>query len=168
MSGDISVKSGAVLDFEGRSSYPLIVTALDGPEGASGTRETMADVNVSLNEVNEAPVFGELSYSFNISEGASVTDPVGSVSATDEDVSDTPTFSFVDGAGSITAATGIPFSINSSGEIRVSGSLNYEDKSSYALHVLASDRSGTSPVTVEVTITVDNVNEVPEFDRSFV
>ena len=131
-----------------------------------GTDTDQATVTIEIEDVNESPEFGEVSYSFSVPEDALLNmEVVGvpKISATDEDASDTPTFSFVDGAGSSTAATGIPFSINSSGEIRVSAALNYEDNPSYALHVLASDRSGTSPVTVEVEIIVLDVNEAPVF-----
>ena len=85
------------------------------------------------------------------------------ISATDEDVSDTPTFSFVDVAGSSTPATVPEFMISSTGAITVLSSLNHEDKSSYTLYVLASDRTGSTltPVTVEVTITIGNVDEPP-------
>ena len=162
VTGEITVTDIADLDFEGgTTSYTLTAQASDGDNDVSTI------INISVNDVNEAPVFDAAPYNFAIEESATLSTVVGTpLSAVDEDASDTPIFSFVDGAGSSTPITStIPFEIGAStGQITVSGPLDRETESSYTLYVLASDRAGSTlpPVTAEVTITVGDVDEPPE------
>ena len=76
-----------------------------------------ATVTVTVTDVNEAPVFNPSAYSFAVAEDAATDDVVGTVTATDEDTSDTLDYSITAGN------TGNVFSIDSSGQITVAGTL---------------------------------------------
>ena len=94
------------------------------------------------------PVFGQDPYSFTISDGAAVDAAVGTVSATDEDTTDTISYSITEGN-----ADG-KFAISrTSGAITVASVLDYETTPSYSLTVKASDgRGGTATAMVTVSL----------------
>ena len=109
---------------------------------------------------NQAPAFGEESYTFSIAEDAAINDAVGSVSATDADAADSVTYSISDGNTEGKFAIG-----SSTGTITVNKALDYETTPSYTLTVQATDNNGGT-ATASVTVTVTNVAEglppVPE------
>ena len=168
-SGVITLQSGQALDFETASTHRLTVRATDGGSSALTTDQ---EITITVTDVNEVPEFSPSSYNFSIEENASTSTVVGTaVTAKDEDTSDTPTYSFVDGPGSSVSATTVTdFSIDpTTGQISVAATLDYETvPTSYTLYVLASDNASSAllPVTAEVTITVTDVNEAPEFSLS--
>ena len=93
-------------------------------------------------------------YAFSVQENAAINTVVGNVSATGSG-----TLSY-----SITAGNSAnKFSMNSAtGQITLSGGLDYESTSSYTLTAQVSDGSGGTD-TATVTITVTNVDESPSF-----
>ena len=101
-----------------------------------------------------SPVFDESEYTFELAEDASVSDPVGTVSATHPDAA-TITYSITVGN------TGNVFAIGtSSGAITVDGALDFETTPSYTLTTQAEDDDEDTD-TVTVTINVTDVVEDP-------
>ena len=100
------------------------------------------------------PEFGQASYIFEVTEDAQVDDPVGTVTATDEDTDDL-TYSISVGN------TGNVFSIvDETGAIAVAAALDHETTPSYTLTVQVDDGNGGT-VTATVTISVTDVAEDP-------
>ena len=134
------------LDFEA-STVNYIMT-LQADDGSGGVATTLVLVDVT--NVNEAPEFASGSYAFNVAEDAALGAAVGSVSATDPDLtSDTLTYSITAGNGDG------KFAINSgSGAITVAATLDYETTASYSLTVQADDgNGGRDTATVHVSVT---------------
>lgn len=75
------------LDYERLSSYSLTVYAIDGKVGAS------TNLNVTVTDVNDAPVFLATPYTTQVLENQSSGTKVLKVTASDEDTSDTLTYS---------------------------------------------------------------------------
>ncbi len=101
---------------------------------------------------NRAPVFASATTSRSIAENSPASSDIGAaVTATDQD-SDalTYTLSGTD-AGSFTI-------VGSTGQLRTSAALNYEQRPSYTVTVTATDPSGDSD-SITVTINVTNVDE---------
>ncbi|MBC6399996.1 MAG: cadherin repeat domain-containing protein, partial [Ekhidna sp.] len=93
--GQITIAQGKSLDHEGTGSYTLTVTATD----AAGSNTTVqAAITITVNDVNEAPVFATDAYTRDVPENTAVDVPIGvTVSATDEDDTDTPTYEITGG-----------------------------------------------------------------------
>ncbi len=144
----------------GDNSYSVTITVSDGEHNDSYI------FTLEILDVNDAPMFtgfetrGPMkAYFFNFDEnlnGSSTPVFVGNVTATDDD-EDNLTYSFT------TAQT--KFEINSStGEITYIGSgENQEDEDSFRKAVQVSD--GNLNVSVNVLISVNDVNEAPEFNQ---
>ena len=92
----------------------------------------------------------------SVDENSPVASPIGVLSATDPDLGDTHTFSFVPGPGSTDNGK---FQIVGS-ELRLLAPANYEAKSSYSIRVRATDSEGAT-VDKIITIAVNDVNEAP-------
>ena len=145
----------AELDHETKSSYTLTVTVTDGEHSA----EITVMVTVGVDNVNEAPVFGEGdSAGRNVDENTEAGENIGDpVTATDEDVGDTLTYS-LDEMGDMS------FDIDSAtGQLMTEAALDYESgTTSYDVTVTATDSGGLTD-TIAVTIAVNDVNEAPVF-----
>ncbi len=143
-SGQLTVKSGADLDYETTTSYSLTVTASDG------TLTTDFTVTVTVTDVDEAPDGSAQTRS--VPENAAAGDKVGAPVTVTDPENKTLTY----------ALTSNEFAINaSSGQLTVKtgASLDYETKSSYSLTVTAND--GANTTSISVTINVTDVNEAP-------
>jgi len=136
------------LDYETTSSYSLTVEASDGMSSAYAT------VNISVNDVAEAPVFSPTTYSFSVNEDASYGTVVGTLTASDPQA-DPLMYTITDGD-----PTG-SFYVDSGGNLVASGMLDYESTPSYTLTIEVSDGMETDSATV--TVTVNDVVEAPEF-----
>ncbi len=150
--GQISTKTGVTYNYESKSSYSLTVTASDGKLSDSIT------VTVSLNNVNEAPAFGDgVDTTLSIDENSAAGTKVDSAfTATDPDTGDTLTYS-------LTGTDAASFTIGSStGQIATKTGViyNYEAKSSYSLSVVASDGKGGTD-SISVTVSLNDVAEAP-------
>ena len=158
--GQLRTISG--VDYGTKSSYTVTVTATD----QGGLTDTIT-VTITTNEENDAPVFsgGSSTATREVAENSPADTNVGDpISATDED-QDTLTYSLAGEAAEQTAFNDA-FQLNTStGQITVKAndSLNFEDKASYTFDIGVSDNNGGT-ATINVTINVTDVNEVPTFD----
>ena len=162
--GQITVGAGTMLDYETKTSYMVTVIATDS-YGATAS----IDVTITVTDVNEGPVFGEVQepgtkptnnapafaaatdtreVAENTAAGENIDTPVA---ATDADAGDTLIYTL----GGDDAAS---FDIDlATGQIMTKAALDFETKASYSVTVTASD--GTDDDTITVTITVTDVDE---------
>jgi hypothetical protein len=141
----------ATIDFETLNRYTLVCSATDA---ASASRTFTLTVNI-LN-VNEAPVPGASSRSFNVAENSAVNTVVGSLTATDVDAGTTLAWSITTPGNS----AGM-FGLSAGGVITVVTPPNVE---AVALHTFTATVSdGALSATTSVSITVTDVNEAPVF-----
>ena len=124
-------------------------------KASDGTNDSAAaTVTLTVTPLNDPPVV--IDGSFAINEGSSVGTTVGTVSAIDPDAPDPLTYAIT--AGNI----GGVFAIHSTtGLITVASGLDFETTPSYELTVTVTD-AGLLADTANITITVDDVNEVPQ------
>ena len=152
-SGQVTVADSAQLNYETTTSFTLSVTVSDGVHTSAAQT-----VTVSLSDVNDVTPVVTAGQSFGMAENSANGTVVGSVLATDGDV--TPT-SF--GSWTITGGTGdTAFAINpASGQVTVADSaqLNYETTTSFTLSVTVSDGVHTSAAQT-VTVSLSDVNDV--------
>ena len=165
------LKTKAALDYETKSSYSVTVSVSDGYD-AEGNADTAVDdtvaVTITVTDVEEAPDFATgasvvRSVAENTAAGVDIGQPVAAV----DDQGDSQTYTLGgDHAASfdITASTG---------QLKTKAALDYESKSSYSVTVSVSDgynAEGNADTavddTVAVTITVTDVEEIPEFAAS--
>jgi hypothetical protein len=149
--GEITVATGAALNFEGVNSYTLDVRVQD-TAGLFGIKT----ITINLSDVNETPVLtavGPLGFDENVAGGTSVTTMAGS----DVDGGQTLAYSIQSGN------TGSMFAIDANtGEITFSGSPNYESVSTYNLVVRVTDNgAGSLYAEQTVTININDINETP-------
>ena len=106
---------------------------------------------------NNPPSFADSTLEVSVAENTATGADIGSpVTATDPDAGDTLTYTL----GS-TADDG-HFAIDSnSGQLQTSGALDYENQSSYAVTVTATDGGGGLSASIAVTIKVDDVADTP-------
>ena len=154
VTGQLTVKAGAALDFEGTSKYHLAVTATDGGSPAlSGT----ATIVVSLTDVNEPPtvVEAELTVDENSVKGTFVGPPL---TFSDPDHRQTLALEIVSQTVPDVFAIGAL-----TGQLEVNTpSINFEQRQLYTVRVRITD-SGDTRLTDEavVVITVNDLNEAP-------
>ena len=138
----------AALDYETKSSYMVTVTATDGEDTAT------IDVTITVTDVNEAPEFGATAQRVvaeNTAAGENIGAPVEATDAND----DTLTYG-------LRGPDAVSFDIDTAmGQLMTKAALDYETKSIYMVTVTAND--GEDTATIDVTITVTDVNEAPEF-----
>ena len=149
------LKTRAALDYETENSYTVTVTVSDG-----SFRDTIT-VTINVTDItetpsNSAPVFTDgTSTSRTIAENSAADTNIGTaIAATDAD-DDTLTYT-------LSGTDAASFDIESTtGQLKTKAILNHESKSSYSVTVTASDNTLTD--TIDVTITISDVNEVPVF-----
>ena len=138
------IQTGQVLNREETVSYTITLRAQ-----ATGGHDT-TEVTIQVTDVNEAPAFGQDSYSRSVDENVSNgTNLGGPITAVDPD-GDTLTYT-LSGTGASS------FNVTGSGQIETAGTINYEAASSYTLTLTASD--GTLSDTATINITVNNLPE---------
>ena len=147
------LRTKAALDYESKTSYSVTITVTDGNEGTDSISVT---INVTDVKENRAPVFTDgSSTTRSVVENTGSGEDIGTaVAATDAD-KDTLTYSL----GGTDAAS---FSINSTtGQLQTKAALDHETKGSYSVTVSVSDTKLTD--NINVTITVTDGNDIPEF-----
>ncbi|MEM9003636.1 MAG: cadherin domain-containing protein, partial [Cyanobacteria bacterium P01_F01_bin.86] len=170
-SGEITVANSDALDAEVTGQFDLEVQVTDN--GSPFGRDT-ATVTITINEINEAPVFLDAPGGSPLPDGESLTvdalpeavaidDPVITVEAIDEDADDTVSYGIVSGNESGA------FAIDSeTGEITVANpdQINADIAEQFNLIVQARDNNGASSLADEVNVVIDvvNVNQNPEIE----
>ena len=156
-SGQIQTKPGVTYDHESKSSYSVTVKA-DDNNGGTAT----IDVTITVADVDEPPEFDSATATREVPENTEAGENIGApVTATDPDTGDTLTYT-------LEGADLDSFDIDSaSGQIQTKPGVTYdhESKSSYSVTVKADDNNGGT-ATIDVTITVADVDEPPEFDSA--
>lgn len=151
------IHTATALDYETTSSYILTVTAKDG---GSPANSATAQVNITVLNVDNVPVFQTSSQVSKIREDVAVGTRVVRLNATDADGNELK-FDILSGN------KGGAFEIhNKSGLITVAAKLDRETTEKYILVVKATDTSLKS-VTHNATIQVIDVNDnAPEFTQA--
>jgi len=142
--GDGTVTISGVVDFETQEYYTLQVTATD-----QDGNQAFATVAVSLNDINENPVFSPDAYDFVVGEEVPIGTSVGTVNVIDPEGASL-TLTVDDGMGS-----SVPFAVDSDGTITTAGPLDFELQSFYVLQVTATDASNNS-ATASVDVHVNS------------
>ena len=156
--GQIKVGAGTTLDYETKTknSYTVTVTANDGNGGSDSI-----DVTITVTDVNEPPEITETGGASTFNHPENDTSAVHSYAATDPE-SDSITWSLSGtdrGDFSITGGV-LTFSQTPNFEASVDANRN----NVYLVTVNADDGNGGSD-TVDVTVTVTDVNEPPTFNE---
>ncbi len=149
-SGQIRTKDP--IDYETKNSYSVLVSVSDDKKG----KDEIA-VTINVTDDNEVPEFTEgESTTRSVAENTLANSPIGDpVSATDEN-DDTLEYALV---GPDASSFGID---SSSGQLKTSASLNYEDTDSYSVSVVVSDnKGGTDEISVSINVT--DANDAPIF-----
>ena len=149
--GQVSILVGSsALNFEGISSYDLLLTAIDG-----GSPVMSASVNIAIQVVDEndnPPVFKIPLYNQVVRENAAVGMPVLTVTATDDDQNSNITYSLK------SSQNFSQFTIDhQTGVISVHQPLDYETDKVYSFNVLAYDQNHTA--SCMVIIEIEDIND---------
>jgi len=153
--GAITVTDNSSIDYETITSYTYTVSVSDGTNTSA-----IETITINITDVNDVNPVVTASQTFNIDEDEPNTTSIGTVLATDGDVTATTFSSWAIAAGN----TNSVFAINSStGELKVedNSNLDFEKTISYTLSVTVNDGTNTS-ATEDVVINVNDINdEVP-------
>ena len=151
------VTLNGVLDRENAASHNITVRAT-----STDTSFSTQTFTIAVLDVNDTPPIITAGQTFDVDEDAIVSDSVGTVVATDADITGTLS------GWTITAGNGDGvFAINAStGEITIADTtnLNHEGSDQYTLTVEVSD--GVTTVSESVTIDINDINEAPTFTSS--
>ena len=122
-----------------------------------------ATVTITVTPEDDPPVFDLSTYAFGLPEnqnGSSTPVAVGTVSATDPDVSDTPVYAIAEGD-----MTRFRIDVVSGAIGYIGAGEDFEAQGGPPVYVLmVTATAGGVPVTTTVTITVTNVDESPVFN----
>ena len=163
--GQITVKSATKLDYEGKRTYMVTVTAED-PLGASSS----IPVTIEVTNVDEAPEImrapgANVAPEFADSENGARS--VAENTVADENIGDPVEASDANGDALTYALSGpdtASFAIDpGTGQLMTLAALDYETKATYSVTVTASDSGGLS-ASIDVTITVTDVDEMATGD----
>jgi VCBS repeat-containing protein len=151
------LKAGVALNFESKASYAVTVSVLDS--GISGSSPVTVDFSLAITDVNEAPtVIGLTNTTTTLPENTSTS---SRIKVADIGIADDALGS---NAISLTGTDAASFEVSGAGLYLKAGvALNYESKTSYAVTVSALDSgvSGSTPVTVDFSLAITDVNEAP-------
>ncbi|GAA6095617.1 protocadherin gamma-A11 isoform X22, partial [Tachysurus ichikawai] len=142
------------LDREEKAQHHLTLTALDG---GKPQRSAVVKINVVVLDANDnAPVFKQRLYKTSVVENAPKGTVITTVSATDADESNQDVRYYFEHATPTEKAL---FSIDrESGEIKLTGDVDYEKHKQFKIKVQAKDHGGLTD-TAEILIDVIDVND---------
>ena len=154
-SGAISVNGD--IDRETVDSYTFTVQATDSGS-VTAQRSAVATVNIIIADINDnVPVFDQLVYRYSVREDMSIPMQLLTVSATDDDLSNSPNSRV---SYSINNGVGLFEIDDATGSFSVTSSLDFETQSSYTIQVMATDNGQPSlNSTAQIVINVINVND---------
>ena len=159
--GQISVGASAKLDYETKPEHMVTVTARD-PEGLSSSVEVtimVTDVDeapeiMRAPDANVAPAFASATTSRTVKENTAAGEDIGNPVAASDANRDALTYA-------LSGTDAASFAIDSdTGQLMTLAALDSSTKASYSVTVTASDSGGLSD-SIDVTITVTDVNEAP-------
>ena len=159
--GQIEVGSGTELDYDTKQTYMVTLTAEDS-FGSSSSIMVTIEVNpidevpeiMRAPDANVAPEFASATTSRTVAENTAAGEDIGTPVAATDNNGDALTYAL---SGTDTAS----FAIDSdTGQLMTLAALDYETKATYSLTVAASDSGGLSG-SIDVTITVTDVDEAP-------
>ena len=161
--GTITVKSGAMLDFETTSSYLLYLAVTDGggPQGAGFEATTVLQVPISVIDANDLPEFTNAVTEFNVPESAAEGTQVVVLTATDEDdaVTETPlAFSII--SQSPTDA----FDVDAqTGAVLVAADAGFDFESGVVVYNVTVGVTDSAGATTELDLTfhIEDANDAP-------
>ena len=164
--GELTVKAGAGLDFEGATqAFPFYVEVTDngGPGAAFPAKSVVSYQVISLLDANDMPEFTNAGgFAFSVAENSPAGTVVATLTATDQDdaVTGEP-LSFALTAGWPTADA---FVVDEwSGQVSVSGAVPLDFESGVTLYTVTATvtDSALAAVSVNLTLTVTNANDPP-------
>lgn len=163
----IKVKDSSKLDYDVDDNDKRLFS-FDIVTSANSLELSSARVNIKLLDMNDnAPIFEEATYKFNVPENATIGTKIGDVSATDRDYGIFGEIEYtLTGFGSNMFKTD-----SSTGGIYVKQVLDYEKQKSYSLTLFAKDGGGkgsTASIFIEVLDVNDNapIFEAAEYSRT--
>ncbi|XP_060608171.1 cadherin-7-like [Ruditapes philippinarum] len=136
----------SALDFETKSSYVIEVKATDNN---ASPNSGIATLTITVTDVNEAPEFGQASYTVCVTDGSAADTSVATFSASDQDATNTITYS-------ITGDANDDFKISTAElQVNTGKTLNTSRTAKYTLVIHATDngspvQTGTSTYTINV------------------
>ncbi|KAJ8371732.1 hypothetical protein AAFF_G00302790 [Aldrovandia affinis] len=146
------------LDRERVSVYELILTAFDG---GNPVRTDVLNISIIVLDTNDnAPVFDKQKYSVTLSENVAIGTFVIQVNATDLDSGDNGAVEYAFGEPSRGRLSELFDLDRETGEIRVKGPIDFEEKRSHEINVRAMDK-GHVPLAAHcnVFVRVEDVND---------
>ncbi|MDE0400343.1 MAG: cadherin domain-containing protein, partial [Candidatus Poribacteria bacterium] len=147
------LQTRAPLDYEQKNAYSVAVIVSDG----TLTDTIGVAINVTDVAENSAPVFASSSTERSIPENTPAGRNIGSpITATDAD-GDTLTYAL---DGTDASSFGI---VSTTGQLKTSAPLDYEEKNAYAVTVIASDGTSTDTISVAIKVTDLDENTPPVF-----
>ncbi|KPA16237.1 protocadherin-23, partial [Candidatus Magnetomorum sp. HK-1] len=153
-SGTLTVQFGNLLDYEIITDYQLIVMVSDG------YYQTTATVSIQVNNLNDNIPIVQAN-TLNVNESAEPGFYVGKIFAQDADA-DTLTYSIVHSSPSSAFMLS-----ETSGNLYVKSSLDYETRPAYTLTVQVSDGVYQSSELIQILVYNDNDNPPLVFDQTF-
>jgi len=166
----VTIAANAVLNLVFSGNQTVDKLYLNGVQSAAGTYDSSNSGGAitgagSLVVTSSPPIVSNTApvitaaQGFSVAENAALATVVGTVVATDADANST-----LSGWTIVSGNTGSAFAINAeTGQITVTGALNFEGTPSYSLGVTVSDGTATSAVGT-VVITVTNIAEYSDPD----
>lgn len=147
------ISTASEINFESFSSYSLTISVSDG------TTTVATPLTITVNDINDPPVFFNASYSLTVNEGVTSSVSILQVSASDQD-NDTIVYSFV-------GITSSDFTVNSAnGVVSTAVVLDYEETPSYVLTVQADDGNGGKTLSSIIVTLTDLNDEAPTFNSA--
>jgi len=157
-SHEVRIRLTQAVDRETRDYYALVLFAMDGGQPQ---RSASMHIDVFIRDANDnSPTFDSAVYTAYVDEDVAVGTSVLRVSAYDPDEADNALVMYRCAVDDLSTSSDT-FSVNeTTGEIFVNGSIDYETRRIHELTVVAEDR-GPSPLPtfVRVIIYVQDVND---------
>jgi hypothetical protein len=159
--GEIFLRSS--LDYEHLHSYDLVVVAED--QGTGTRRSASMTLTIAVKDINDnAPIFSQRVYNFNVSESAPLGLELGTVRAADADSDSNGRVSYALESSPYLSLFNI-FAVQ--GTLSTRETLDRESQDLYVLTVVATDH-GTTPLSATATVQIhitDTNDNAPEFSR---
>ena len=156
--GSVVLVSG--LDREDKDTYDLVIIALDSDPVLSDRLNDTLPIRISVEDVNDnAPILSVTSCAVSVAENSPINSSLFSISASDADLTNSSNSDF-----EFFSTSTVPFSIDSvTGNVSLSGAIDYEGVTSYQLRLFARDKGSPSLTSsvLSCPIQILGINEFP-------